>query len=149
NTMASSSVPDASRHHTLTNLITSSNPTQPGAQRTLYPNDETLTNLLASRSRLEIPYTRVGSSGSDFIVINPLRMLGCMGEETRKGYQKDVEGTERRIKVARNDFNESVATYNQSVRAFPGSLAAKIFGFRAKEGFAAVSGAENPVEIKF
>ena len=71
------------------------------------------------------------------------------GTAAYSGLQTQLEGTERRIKVARNDFNESVAAYNNSVRSFPTSLAAKLLGFRTKEGFTAVSGAENPVEIKF
>ena len=63
--------------------------------------------------------------------------------------QTQLEGTERRIKVARNDFNESVEEYNRSVRAFPTNLAAGIFGFKPQEGFTAVKGAEKSIEIKF
>jgi LemA protein len=63
--------------------------------------------------------------------------------------QTQLEGTERRIKVARNDFNESIASYNKSVRNFPSSIVAHLFGFKTREGFEAVSGAENAVEIKF
>ncbi|RYY53124.1 MAG: LemA family protein [Chitinophagaceae bacterium] len=71
------------------------------------------------------------------------------GTAAYSGLQTQLEGTERRIKVARTDFNKAVAEYNNAVRAFPGSIAAGIFGFKAQEGFAADKGAENPVEIKF
>lgn len=63
--------------------------------------------------------------------------------------QTQIEGTERRIKIARNDFNASVKTYNEHVRSFPASMAAGLFGFKVKEGFAADAGAAQPPEIKF
>jgi LemA protein len=71
------------------------------------------------------------------------------GTDAYAGLQTQLEGTERRIKVARNDFNEAVATYNKKARSFPSSLVAGIFGFKKIEGFEAVTGAENSVEIKF
>ena len=71
------------------------------------------------------------------------------GTAAYAGLQTQLEGTERRIKVARNDFNASVATYNRAVRNFPSSLVAGVFGFKVKEGFEAEAGSENAVEIKF
>lgn len=71
------------------------------------------------------------------------------GTDAYRGLQTQLEGNERRIKVARNDFNKAVADYNQAVRSFPKSLVANLFGFKAKEGFQAVSGAEKNIEIKF
>ena len=63
--------------------------------------------------------------------------------------QTQLEGTERRVKVSRNDFNSSVADYNKKVRQFPSSIVAKIFGFTPKEGFSSDVNAENPPEVKF
>ena len=71
------------------------------------------------------------------------------GTAAYSGLQAQLEGTERRIKVARNDFNESVATYNKAVRNFPSNIVSGIFGFKVKEGFEAVAGSEKAVEIKF
>lgn len=65
------------------------------------------------------------------------------------GLQTQLEGTERRIKFARKDFNEKVNLYNQSVRQFPSSLVAKLFGFKPKEGFAAEPGSDKAPEVKF
>lgn len=65
------------------------------------------------------------------------------------GLQTQLEGTERRIKIARKDFNEAVATYNQAVRSFPSSLPAKILGFSQKPGFEAIANADKAIEIKF
>ncbi|PWT96753.1 MAG: LemA family protein [Bacteroidetes bacterium] len=63
--------------------------------------------------------------------------------------QSQLEGTERRIKVARNDFNGAVAQYNKLVRSFPSSIAASLFGYKTKEGFQSEAGAESAPEIKF
>ncbi len=63
--------------------------------------------------------------------------------------QKQLEGTERRIAVARKDFNESVFNYNRTVKKFPTNLVAGVTGFKSREGFESVAGAEKPVEIKF
>jgi LemA protein len=71
------------------------------------------------------------------------------GTAAYSGLQTQLEGTERRIKVARNDFNAAVADYNQKTRSFPASLVTGLFGFKEKKGFTAGEGAENPVEIKF
>ncbi|MGC4231619.1 MAG: LemA family protein [Niabella sp.] len=71
------------------------------------------------------------------------------GTDAFRGLQVQLEGNERRIKVARADFNGAVKDYNQAVRSFPKNMVAGIFGFDAKQGFTAVEGAERNVEIKF
>lgn len=63
--------------------------------------------------------------------------------------QSQLEGTERRVKVSRNDFNQSVAEYNKLVRGFPSSIAASMFGYKPKEGFRSDAGSENAPEVKF
>jgi LemA protein len=71
------------------------------------------------------------------------------GTAAYAGLQTQLEGTERRIKVARNDFNLAVAEYNKQVRSFPKNLVAGLFGYKPKEGFEAVAGSDKSVEIKF
>jgi LemA protein len=65
------------------------------------------------------------------------------------GLQAQLEGTERRIKVARKDFNASIADYNSSVKSFPTKIVAGVFGFKPKDGFQADSGADKAQEINF
>ena len=71
------------------------------------------------------------------------------GTSAYSGLQTQLEGTERRIIVARKDFNEAVAKYNQKVRSFPVNIIAGLFGFKKKEGFEAGAGTEKGVDIKF
>ena len=63
--------------------------------------------------------------------------------------QKQLEGTENRINVARNDFNGSVQEYNQVVRRFPNNLFAGMFGFSVKQPFEADAGSQKAPEVKF
>ncbi|HJU46040.1 MAG TPA: LemA family protein, partial [Chitinophagaceae bacterium] len=66
-----------------------------------------------------------------------------------RGLQAQLEGTENRIKVSRNDFNQAVADYNVRVRSFPMNLFSGMFGFKPKEGFQAEVGAERAPEVNF
>ena len=61
----------------------------------------------------------------------------------------EVEGTENRIKTARNNFNEAVQTYNTTIRRFPNNMFAGMFGFEKKAYFKAKEGAENAPEVNF
>ena len=66
-----------------------------------------------------------------------------------RGLQAQLEGTENRIKVARNDFNDAVATYNTQVRKFPTNIFAGMMGFKQRVGFTAEAGSERAPEVKF
>ena len=61
----------------------------------------------------------------------------------------ELEGTENRIKTARNNFNEAVQTYNTTIRRFPNNMFAGMFGFEKKAYFQAKEGAENAPEVNF
>ncbi|MGD9798700.1 MAG: LemA family protein [Acidimicrobiia bacterium] len=59
--------------------------------------------------------------------------------------QDQLEGTENRIAQARRDYNGVVTTYNRSVRRFPRSVLAGVFGFDRKPLFEAdADDRENP-----
>ncbi len=63
--------------------------------------------------------------------------------------QAQLEGTENRIAVERKRFNETVQTFNQSIRRFPGNIYASLFGFERKGYFTASEGAEKVPEVNF
>ncbi len=63
--------------------------------------------------------------------------------------QTQREGTENRITVARQRFNQTVQAYNTKLRLFPGSIIASMTGFREKQYFKATEGAEKPPAVKF
>ncbi|MBV7532596.1 LemA family protein [Chitinophaga sp. sic0106] len=63
--------------------------------------------------------------------------------------QVQLEGTENRINVARNDFNDAVNGYNSAIRTFPNNLVAGITGFKAKGYFTADEGAKDAPKVQF
>lgn len=48
------------------------------------------------------------------------------------GVQDEMAGTENRIAVERQRYNEAVAAYNQKLQAFPNSIVAGLLGFESK-----------------
>jgi LemA protein len=64
--------------------------------------------------------------------------------------QSQLEGTENRITVARQDYITVVQEYNTTVRTFPGMIWAAIYGAKAKPNFTATTaGAETAPAVKF
>lgn len=69
-----------------------------------------------------------------------------------KGFQDlqtQLEGTENRIAVERQKFNDVVKGYNVMIRRFPASMVAGMMGAEKKGYFTASNGAENAVEVNF
>jgi LemA protein len=63
--------------------------------------------------------------------------------------QSQLEGTENRITVERQRFNEAVRDYNLRVRVFPASFIAGLLGFKEKPFFESAPGAESFPKVKF
>ncbi len=63
--------------------------------------------------------------------------------------QAQLEGTENRISVARQDFNGAAEVYNRTVRRFPTNLVAGLFGFVRKPYFEASEGSATVPEVNF
>lgn len=125
---------------------------------------ETLTKIAEARSKaLSVSVTEINADTykqqtqvQDELAMYTNRLIATVekypvlkGTDAYRGLQTQLEGNERRIKVARADFNTAVADYNQAVRSFPKNIVAKIFGFKEKQGFQADTGADKNVEIKF
>ncbi len=66
-----------------------------------------------------------------------------------RDFQTQIEGTENRINVARQDYNKSIEGYNLKVKRFPKSILAGIFGFKEKPFYKADAGSEKAPDIKF
>lgn len=63
--------------------------------------------------------------------------------------QSQLEGTENRVKVERDKFNDVVTDFNKSVRRFPSSLFAGMFGFSQKAQFEAEQSAQTAPKVNF
>jgi len=63
--------------------------------------------------------------------------------------QAQLEGTENRITVERQKFNQTAQSYNTFIRTFPKNIFAGMFGFEKKAYFEAEKGAEKAPQVKF
>ncbi|HSL19056.1 MAG TPA: LemA family protein [Methylomirabilota bacterium] len=63
--------------------------------------------------------------------------------------QVQLEGTENRIAVERNRYNEVARDFNTVRRSFPTIFIANLFGFEPKAYFEAAEGAETPPTVEF
>jgi len=64
--------------------------------------------------------------------------------------QNQLEGTENRINVARTRYNQTVQTFNTSIRIFPNNLTnSLILKLQPKEVYKAEPGAEKALKVKF
>jgi LemA protein len=63
--------------------------------------------------------------------------------------QAQLEGTENRITVERQKFNQTAQTYNTFIRSFPKNIFAGMFGFEKKAYFEAEKGADKSPQVKF
>ena len=63
--------------------------------------------------------------------------------------QDELAGTENRIAVARKDYNDSVKSYNKTIKKFPKNLIAYMFGFDEKEYFEAKESSSEAPDVEF
>lgn len=60
----------------------------------------------------------------------------------------ELEGTENRISVARQRYNESVQVYNRDRLSFPTNIIANMFGFQEMKPFEAASNAKTAPKVE-
>jgi LemA protein len=63
--------------------------------------------------------------------------------------QSQLEGTENRIAVERNRYNQAAQQFNTAIRRFPANLVANMSGFKAKAYFRGVAGSSQAPEVNF
>src|SRR4029079_11729719 len=69
--------------------------------------------------------------------------------EAFQNLQAQLEGTETRISVERNNFNAAVQEYNTALSIFPTTLLNQTFGFQTRPYFSAQPEAEKAPPVKF
>ena len=67
--------------------------------------------------------------------------------ETIKDLMNQLEGTENRITVERQRFNEYVGSYNTYIKMWPQSILASKYGFEPRDFFQAEAGSETAPDI--
>ena len=69
--------------------------------------------------------------------------------ENFRDLQQQLEGTENRIAVARQLFNDEARNFNTKVRRFPNNIIASMCGFEKKPYFEAEEGAHSAPKVEF
>lgn len=70
-------------------------------------------------------------------------------DQTVNRLMDELAGTENRISVERGRFNDQVTTYNLTVKRFPGSILASLFGYSERSFFQSVTGSEQAPSVQF
>lgn len=83
------------------------------------------------------------------LLVTVERYPEIQANENFRDLQTQLEGTENRIATERMRFNQTVQTYNTSIRSFPTNIFAGVFGFDDKAYFEADEGAEEAPEVNF
>ncbi len=115
---------------------------------------EVFTSIAESRSRLsgavQSGDVRQMSEANQALTQGIGRLLAIVenypelrSSESFRALQDQLEGTENRISVARQDYNTAVGEYNAYIRRFPYNLTAMIFSQGPREYFEAAEGAET------
>jgi LemA protein len=113
-------------------------------QTTVNPGDLTPENL----ERFQQAQAQLSSALSRLLVTVE-RYPELKANQNFLNLQAQLEGTENRIKVSRNDFNTAVQEYNQTVRTFPNVIYAGMLGFRTRQPFQADAGAQTAPTVNF
>ncbi|SHJ03618.1 LemA protein [Mesonia phycicola] len=89
------------------------------------------------------------SSALSKLMVSVERYPQLTATQNFSNLQSQLEGTENRINVERNRFNETVREYNTYIRKFPNNIFAGMFGFEKMASFTADEGAENAPTVEF
>jgi LemA protein len=118
---------------------------------------EVLTNVTRARAGLVSALERPGGTNAQELananqeLTNQLARLNVVVEaypELRSNenflrLQDELTGTENRVAVARQDYNEAVRDYNTYIRRFPQVVTARVTGAKPREYFEVTSGANR------
>ncbi len=129
--------------------------------------EETLTSVIEARSKATSVQINAGdlnnpqkfqqfqeaqsqlSGALSRLLVSVERYPELKANQNFRDLQTQLEGTENRIATERMRFNSAAQGYNTSVRKFPASVWAGIFGFDQKAYFQAEAGADTAPTVDF
>jgi len=109
--------------------------------RTRYAGAQSTDDQVAAANQLESAVSRL------LVIVENYPQL--RSSESYQTLMAQLEGTENRISVERQRYNDTVRDYNLTTKRFPGSLLANMFGFGDKPYFDSSEGASLPPAVKF
>ena len=94
-------------------------------------------------STFQAAYDRMSQEMTKAINVTVERYPELTATKNYQEFQTQLEGCENRINVSRKKFNEAVQDYNYTVKRFPNSIIAGMFGFKEMGYFQASEGADQ------
>jgi|SRR5579871_6311402 LemA protein len=111
-------------------------------------NSSTAPDDPAKLQEFQAAQGQLGSALSRLLVVSE-RYPELKANANFRDLQAQLEGTENRISVERERFNEAVQQYDTAIKSFPAVFYAGFFGFKEKPYFQATAGAETPPKVDF
>lgn len=100
------------------------------------------------------PEQRVAAAGQYESALSRLLVImenypDLKSNQTLNNLMVQLEGTENRIKVERDNYSNAVTVYNTNIQRVPRSIIAALFGFDKKEVYKATAGADVAPKVDF
>lgn len=107
-------------------------------------------NDLTPEKMEQFQQAQQGLSGAlSRLLVTVERYPDLKADKSFQELQSQLEGTENRINVERNRYNDAVNTYDIYTTKFPGKLLAGLFGFEEMARFKSAPGSENAPKVEF
>jgi len=118
---------------------------------------ETFERVTKARGASNSASTPVEQAQADNFLTSALRQLFAVAEdypelrasENFQNLQEELSDTEDKIAIARQIYNDTVLSYNNTVQQIPTNIVASLTGFKAREFYDAGPGAEEAPEVSF
>lgn len=119
--------------------------------------DEVINKITEARAKLTNASSVEDKSNANNELSNSLNALMVVVEnypdlkssENFKQLSDELAGTENRIAVARKDYNDTVRTFNTSIKKFPKNIIAGMFNFEKAEYFEANDESKEVPSVNF
>jgi len=109
--------------------------------RSRYAGATTTDEKAVASGEVEVALARLLAIMENYPVLRSIEAITSLMDE--------LAGTENRISVERRRYNEIVLDYNTAIKTFPRNMLAGMFGFKAREYFKSVSGADEVPKVEF
>ena len=113
----------------------------PGAAAGITSNQQQMDQFAAAQQGLSSALSRL------LVVVE--RYPELKANANFRDLQSQLEGTENRIAVERQRFNEKAREFNTAIKRFPANLVANMSGFKERAYFKGVAGSSQAPEVNF
>ncbi|WP_110955381.1 LemA family protein [Anaerosinus massiliensis] len=115
---------------------------------------QSVADARAKLAGAQTPATKAEADGELSGALSRLLMVAenypnLKADQNFRALQDELAGTENRMTVARQDYNNTVQVFNTKVKTFPSSIYAGMLGFSEREYFKAAETSKTVPEVKF